>query len=111
MNERTEGWEERFDEIIFGGVQKDWTVQVSYSEKERKIKDFIRDLKNQATRETVDKAVEIAERNIKPYWHIKFEGVKDQEELKERIAFNTEVTLLINSVLEDVLASLISLEK
>lgn len=40
----TTGWAEEFDAIIFGGLEKDWTVEVRYSEKERELKAFIAEI-------------------------------------------------------------------
>jgi hypothetical protein len=42
----------------------------------------------------------------KEYWHIQFDGIDDPEEKRKRIVFNEEVTVLLNSVLDDVLGLL-----
>ncbi len=59
-----------------------------------------------ARKELIGKVSKLIQSTKKDYWHIRFVGVDDADEKRARDDFNKEVTLLINSVLDDVLATL-----
>lgn len=47
-NLSAEDWEEEFDDIVFGGLQKDWTVQVYLTPEQVKIKELIKKTRQEA---------------------------------------------------------------
>lgn len=102
MNETTEGWEENKDFKRIMGYLKEG--------EERYVIDFIRTLKTQTVRETVERAIEIVKDIIAEHEHdSEFCGA----ELKDCVEM-TESVAIYNTACRDAytaLASLISLEK
>ena len=71
----------------------------------RLVKLFNKQLDNNTKRvkkETVEKLEEVK----KAKWHIRWEGINDFVEAKARAEFNEEVTVLINSVLDDAIKAI-----
>ena len=53
-----------------------------------------------------NKLIEEVEKMKKPYWHIQFTGTSDDRVNEQRDIFNKETTVLLNSVINDVITKI-----